>query len=84
MSGEGTGPRSRVNADDRLSLGPLSPVEGGNGIVEGSYVADVCPQPTDPNPLDEVTQLGLIGYDDEIDSATARGPRVGRAGDSHL
>jgi hypothetical protein len=37
-----------MNADDRLSLDPLGPGGGGNGIVEGSHVADVCPQPTIP------------------------------------
>src|SRR6266480_4077762 len=72
-----------MNADDRLSLDPLGPVEGGNRIVEGSHVADVCPQPTNPDPLDELTQLGAIGYDDEVDSQAARGPRLGRAGDGH-
>src|SRR4029077_12077057 len=56
---------SRMNADDCLSLDPLGRVEGGNRIVEGSHVADVCPQPTNPDPLDELTQLGSIGYDDE-------------------
>src|SRR5579859_1119388 len=35
---------SRTNANDRLSLDPLDPVEGGNRIVEGGDVADVCPQ----------------------------------------
>src|SRR5215472_1881329 len=74
---------SRMNADDRLSLNPLGRVEGGDGIVEGSHVADVCPQPTIPDPLDDLTQLGAIGYDDEIDSQAARGPRLGRAGDGH-
>src|SRR6266478_7089780 len=74
---------SRMNADDRLSLDPLGPVEGGNRIVEGSHVADVCPQPTNPDPLDELTQLGAIGYDDELDSQAARGPRLCRAGDGH-
>src|SRR3954462_12275632 len=74
---------SRTNADDRLSLDPLLPLEGGNRIVEGSHVADVCPQPTNPDPLDELTQLGAIGYDDEVDSQAARGPRLGRAGDGH-
>ena len=71
---------SRTNADDRLSLDPLGPVEGGNGIVEGSLVADVCPQPTNPEPLDELTQLGAIGFDDEIDGHAASGPasRSGR------
>src|SRR5215472_10708073 len=72
-----------MNADDRLSLNPLGRVEGGNGIVEGSHVADICPQPTTPDPLDELTQLGAIGYDDEVDSKTARGPRLGRAGNGH-
>ena len=74
---------SRTNANDRLSLDPLGPVEGGNRIVEGSHVADVCPQPTNPDPLDELTQLGAIWYDDEVDSQAARGPRLGRAGDGH-
>src|SRR6201982_4192399 len=72
-----------MNADDRLSLDPLGRVEGGNRIVEGSHVADVCPQPTNPDPLDELTQLGAIGFDDEVDSQAARGPRLGRAGDGH-
>src|SRR5260370_35709914 len=72
-----------MNADDRLSLDPLGPVEGGDGFVEGSHVADVWPQPTNPDPLDELTQWGAIGYDDEVDSQAARGPRLGRAGDGH-
>ena len=75
--------QSRVHADDRLSLDPLGPVEGGNRIVEGSHVADVCPQPTTPDPLNELTQLGAIGYDDEVDSQAARGPGLGRAGNGH-
>ena len=72
-----------MNADDRLSLDPLGPVEGGNRIVEGSDVADVCPQPTNPDPLDELTQLGAIWYDDEVDSPAASGSRLGRASDGH-
>src|SRR5437016_8902239 len=72
-----------MNADDRLSLDPLGRVEGGNRIVEGSHVADVCPQPTIPDPLDELTQLGAIGFDDEVDSQAARGPRLGRTGHGH-
>src|SRR5258707_9181484 len=74
---------SRTNADDCLSLGPFDPVEGRDGIVEGSYGTDVCPQPTVPGPLDDFTQLSSIGFDDEIDSQAARGPRLGRAGDGH-
>ena len=72
-----------MNADDRLSPDPLGRVEGGNAIVEGSHLADVCPQPTIPEPLDELTQLGAIGFDDEVDSQAARGPRLGRPGDGH-
>src|SRR5215468_5908951 len=72
-----------MNADDRLSLDPLGRVEGGNRIVEGSHLADVCPQPTIPDPLDDLTQLGAIGYDDEVNSQAASGPRIGRAGDGH-
>src|SRR5262245_6220322 len=72
-----------MNANDRLSLDPFGPVEGGNRIVEGSHVADVCPQPTNPDPLDELIRLGAIWYDDEVDSQAARGPRLGRAGDGH-
>src|SRR5262249_22466998 len=72
-----------TNADDRLALDPLCPVEGGDGIVEGRDVADVRPQPTIPYPLDELTQWGGSGYDDEVDSQAARGPRLGRAGNGH-
>src|SRR6185437_13383602 len=36
-----------------------------------------------PEPLDELTQLGSSGFDDEVDRPTASGPRLGRASDSH-
>src|ERR1700747_1730091 len=72
-----------MNADDRLSLASLARVEGGDGIVESRAVADVRPQSTIPHPLDDLIQLGAIGYDDEVDSQAARGPRLGRAGDGH-
>src|SRR5580704_4459996 len=72
-----------MNADDRLSRASLGLVEGGDGIVEGSHFADVCPQPTMLHPLDDLTQLGAIGYDDEVDSQAVRGPRLGRAGNGH-
>ena len=72
-----------MNADDRLSPGPLGWVECGNGIVEGSYGADVCPQSTIPGSLDDLTQLGAIGYDDEVDSQAVSGSRLRRAGDGH-
>ena len=64
-----------MNADDRLSLASLGLVEGGDGIVESRDVADVRPQSTIPHPLDDLTQLGAIGYDDEVDSQANRGPR---------
>src|SRR5262249_29461735 len=72
-----------MNVDDRLSLDPLGPVEGGNRIVEGSHVADVCPHSSVTCPPDDLTQLAAIGYDDEVDSQAARGPCLGRAGDGH-
>src|SRR5207248_5470984 len=46
-------------------------------------VADVRPQSTIPHPLGDLTQLGAIGYDYEVDSPAARGLRVSRAGDGH-
>ena len=42
------------NGGDRLSFDPLSWIEGSDGIVEG---CDVGPQPTNPDPLDDITQL---------------------------
>ena len=48
-----------------------------------SHVADVRPQPTIPGPLDDLTQLGAIGYDNEVDNQAISGPRLGRAGDGH-
>src|ERR1041384_7968374 len=72
-----------VHADDRLSLDPLGPVEGGNGVIEGRDVADVRPHSSVTCPPDNLTQLGAIGYDDEVDGQAASGPRLGRAGDGH-
>jgi len=69
-----------MNADDRLSLASLGRIEGGDGIVESRDVADVRPQPTIPHPLDDLTQLGAIGYDDKVNSQAASGPRLGLAG----
>jgi len=72
----------RTNADDRLSFHPLGP-EGGDGIVECSHVADVCPQSIMPEPLDDLTQLSAIRFDDEINGPAAGRPRFDRAGDGH-
>src|SRR6516225_7004604 len=74
---------SRTNANDRLSLDPFGRVEGGDGIVEGSHFADVCPQPTNPDPLDHLTQLGPIGLDNEVDRQAVGRPLLGRADDGH-
>src|SRR6516165_9016761 len=68
---------SRAYADDRLPLASLGPVEGGDGIVEGRDVADVRPQSSVPYPLDELTQLGAIGYDDEVESRLTAGSAPG-------
>src|SRR5438034_10316441 len=72
-----------TNADDRLPLDPLGRVESGNGVVEGRDGADVRPQPTIPDPLDDLTQLRTIGLDDEINRQAVRGPRLRRPGDGH-
>src|SRR5947207_8418259 len=75
--------RSPTNADDRLPADPLGRIESRDGIVEGCDVADVRPQPSVPHPPDDLTQLGTIGYDDEVDRQAVRGPDLGRAGDGH-
>src|SRR5260221_14627457 len=67
--------RSRTNADDRLSLASLGPVEGGDGVVEGRDVADVRPQSSVTHPLDDLTQLGAIGHENKVDPQAVGGPR---------
>src|SRR3954452_15626539 len=74
---------SRTNADDRLSLASLGRVEDGDGIVEGRDVADVCPQSSVPHPLHDLTQLGTIGLDNEIDRQALGGPRPGLSDAGH-
>src|SRR5204862_1296194 len=46
-------------------------------------VADVRPQSSVPHPLDDLTQLGTIGLDNEVDRQAVGGPRLGRADDGH-
>src|SRR5438477_6881488 len=75
--------RSRTNADDRLPRASLGRVKGGDGIVEGRDVADVRPQSSVPHPLDDLTQLGTIGLDNEVDRQAVGGPRLGRPDDGH-
>jgi hypothetical protein len=57
----------RTNADDRLPFDPLGRVEGGDGIIEGRDFADICPQSSVTHPLGDLTQLGAIGHDNEVD-----------------
>src|SRR3954468_3683845 len=74
---------SGPNADDRLPADALGRVEGGDGIVEGRDVADVRPQSSVPHALNDLTQLGAIGLDDEVDCQAVGGPRLGRPYDRH-
>ena len=68
-----------MNADDRLSLDPLGRIEGGDRIIQGRDVADVRAHSSVTRPLDNLTQLGAIGYDDEVNCQSVSGPRLGRA-----
>src|SRR5438045_7511282 len=72
-----------MNADDRLPVDPFGRVEGGDGVIEGRDVADVRPHSSVTCPPDNLTQLGAIGYDDEVNRQAVSGPRLGRAGDGH-
>ena len=49
--------------------------------MEGRDVADVRPQSSAPHPLDDLTQLGTIGLDNEVDRQAVGGPRLGRPDD---
>ena len=51
--------------------------------MEGRDVADVRPQSSVPHPLHDLTQLGTIGLDNEVDREAAGGPRLGRPDDGH-
>src|SRR5215472_9420470 len=74
---------SGSNADDRLALDPIRRVEGGDGVIEGRDGADVRPHSPVTCPPDDLTQLGAIGYDDEVNRESVSGPCLGRAGDGH-
>ena len=69
--------------DDRLPGDPLGRIEGGDGIVEGRDSADVRPQSSVTHPLDDLTQLGTIGLDNEVDRQAVGGPCLRRPGDTH-
>src|SRR5207248_5375706 len=74
---------SRANANDRLPRASLGRVEGGDSFVEGRDGADVSPQSSVPHPLDDLTQLGTIGLDNEVDRKAVNGPRLRRPDDGH-
>src|SRR5690348_18108952 len=75
--------RSRTNADDRPSADPLGRIESGDGVVEGRDVADVRPQSSVPHPLDDLTQLGAIGLDNEVDRQAVGDPCLRWPDDGH-
>src|ERR1051326_7353548 len=72
---------SRMNADDRLPRASFGQVEGGDSIVEGGDGADVRAQPSVPHSLNDLAQLGAIGFDDEVDRQAVGGPRLDRSDD---
>jgi hypothetical protein len=77
-------PESSWNgADDRLALHLLGPLEDGDGVIESRYFADVRPQPSATQLPDDLTQLGTIGLDNEVNRQAVGGPRFGRPGDGH-
>src|SRR5437868_3128943 len=70
-----------MNADDRLPRPSFGRVERGDGIVEGGDAADVRAQPSIPDSLNDLAQLGAIGFDDEIDRQAVGRPRLDRSDD---
>src|SRR5436305_7598910 len=72
-----------TNADDRLPVESLGRVEGRDSIVEGRDVADVGPQSSVAHPLDDLTELGTIGFDDEVDCQAVGRPRLGSPYDGY-
>src|SRR6202012_3661197 len=74
---------SRTNADDRLALDLLSRVEGGEGVIEGRYFADVRPHSSVTCPPDNLAQLGPIGLDNKVNREAVSGAHLDRAGDGH-
>src|ERR1700740_359548 len=74
---------SRTNTDHRLAVDPLGPVEGGDGVIEGRYFADVRPHSSVTCPPDNLAQLGMIGLDNEVNRQAVSGARLDRAGDGH-
>jgi hypothetical protein len=56
-----------TNADDRLALDRLCGVESSDGVIEGRDLADVRPHSSIPHSLGDLTQLGAVGHDNEVD-----------------
>jgi hypothetical protein len=74
---------SGPNANDRLPGTSPGRIEGGDRIVEGRDGADVRPQSSIPHALDDLTQLGAIGFDNEVDRHAAGRPHFGRSDDGY-
>src|SRR5689334_22017818 len=74
---------SRSHSNDGLPRASLGRIERGDGIVEGRSGADVRPQSSVPQPLDDLAQLGTIGLDNEVDRQTGGGPCLARSDDGH-
>src|SRR5262249_55588918 len=72
-----------TNADDSLPCASLGRVEGSDSFVEGRDFVDVRLQSSVPHPLNDLTQLGAIGLDDEVDRAAVGRPRLGRPDDGY-
>jgi hypothetical protein len=62
---------------------PLGRIERRDGIVEDRNVADVRPHSSVPHSLGDLTQLGAVGHDDEVDRQAIGGSRLWRPGDCH-
>lgn len=59
---------SRANADDGLSVTSFGRIEGSDGILKGRNLADVGPQSSVADSLNDLGQLGAISLDDKVDS----------------
>lgn len=73
----------RTNVDDGLPLASSGRVKNGDGLVQGRDGSDVRAQSSVSRPLDDLTQLGTIRFDDEIDCKTVSRPCLDRAGDAY-
>ena len=51
----------------------MGSIERRDGVVEGRDVADVRPQPSVTHTPDDLTQMGPIGLDNEVDRQAVAG-----------